>query len=292
MAISTLSITDIHKAFPSSPIMAMEEDFFIMDIAFHEGGETSLAYPCRFGGFVSMYCMSGEFNLSIGLDTYLVRRDNFAVSLPGDIVRLSRVTTEGDAKIRVMALSDRMLQQVEFDLSQAHLTFRNRVIRADIKYKVLIHRFRDIIGAVLFMKHSDSQRSLSLLLKSLTLEMAHIWERLMEAPVSSQSRGNRLTEDFVALVSQHHVEHRDLGFYAQKLGITPKYLTAAVKQASGRSAVEWISSYIMLEAKFYLKHTSADIKQIAYDLNFDSQADFYSYFKRHSGMSPTQYREE
>jgi len=233
----------------------------------------------------------GEFNLSIGMDSYRLQQDCFAVSLPGDIVSLSKEADGKSAKLRVMALSDKMLLQMEFDSAQARITYRNRVIRADLKYKVLIHRFRDIIGAVIFTKHAETSRSLGLLLKSLTIEMAHIWESLTEAPVSCDSRSNRMTEEFVSLVAQHHIEHRDLAFYASKLGITPKYLSEAIKKASGKSAVEWISNYIILEAKFYLKHTTVNIKQIAYELKFDSHAEFYSYFKRHTGLSPSKFRE-
>jgi len=286
----TLSFEDIFTHFPASPKMVQGDDFFILDVVFQEGSETRLAYPCCFGGLVSAYCIEGEFRLTIGMEDYVLRKDCFAVSLPGDIVRLVKTSTTGGAKLRVMGMSERMLMLMEFDRAQAMVTYRNRLIRADMKYKVLIHRFRDIIGAVIFMNHQETTKSLGLLLKSLTIELAHVWEDLAEAPVSSDSRGNRMTEQFVAMVARHHVEHRDLEYYARRMGVTPKYLSAAIKESSGKTAVEWISSYLLLEAKFYLKHTTMTIKQIAYDLNFDGQAEFYNYFRRKTGMSPTEYR--
>ncbi len=292
MAAKTLSIKDISDSFPSCPTIAYDDDFFILDIPMPAGYESRLSYPCRIGGLVCAYCLEGEFKLCIGMDSYIISKDCFAISLPWDIVSLSKSREDENAKLRLMAISDRMLHLMEFDYAQAQITYRNRLVRPDLKYRVLIHRFRDIIGAIIFLQHPTTSRSLGLLLKSLTIEMNHIWEDLEEAPLKSESRSSRLTEEFVSLVARHHIEQRELHFYAGKLGLTPKYLSAAVKKASGKSAVEWISNYIILEAKFYLKHTSMNVKQIAYELNFDSHAEFYSYFKRHTGLSPTEYREQ
>jgi len=290
MSIKTLSLKDIKAAFPSSPIIAQGEDFFILDIEFVMGNETFLTYPCRFGGLLCVYGMEGEFSLIIGMDSYLIQKDTFAVSLPGDIVRMKKLHPDENAKIIVMALSNEMLQQIEFDYAQAQITFRNRQIKANYKYKILIYRFKKIIDSIISVRHTDTSKSFGFILRSLTIELAHIWEKLVQVPVSNVSHVNKLTEEFISLVAKHHVEHRDLEFYARILGITPKYLTAAIKKASGTSAVEWISNYIILEAKFYLKHTKLNIKEIAYDLNFPTQVEFYSYFKRHTGISPSQYR--
>jgi len=85
-------------------------------------------------------------------------------------------------------------------------------------------------------------------------------------------------------------EHRDVGFYADKMNMTAKYMTTLVKKASGKSALQWIEDYVILEAKAQLTSTVNTIQQIAFDLNFPSQSLFGRYFKRAVSMSPSDYR--
>jgi AraC-like DNA-binding protein len=83
-----------------------------------------------------------------------------------------------------------------------------------------------------------------------------------------------------------------MAFYAEKMNLTSKYISTVVKQASGRSAVEWIEKYVLLDATTQLLSTERTIKQIAYDLNFPPQSAFGKYFVRVVGMSPVAYREK
>ena len=92
------------------------------------------------------------------------------------------------------------------------------------------------------------------------------------------------------LVQEHHQRERLIGFYADQLCITPKYLSKLVKENTGRSAGEWIESYVILEARAMLQSPNMSIQQIATALNFPNQSFFGKYFKRVTGMSPKQYR--
>jgi len=46
----------------------------------------------------------------------------------------------------------------------------------------------------------------------------------------------------------------------------------------------------LMEARYYLKHTSLSVKEIAWKLHFKNQMDFYRYFLRHAGLTPSDYR--
>ena len=83
---------------------------------------------------------------------------------------------------------------------------------------------------------------------------------------------------------------RSVGFYAGQLNLTPKYLTTIIRKTSGRTAVQWIDDYVVLEAKNLLKYSTMSIQEISYYLNFPNQSFFGKYFKNHTGMTPTAYR--
>jgi AraC-like DNA-binding protein len=81
-----------------------------------------------------------------------------------------------------------------------------------------------------------------------------------------------------------------MAFYADKLCLTPKYLSTLIKQASGRSAPDWIDDFVILEAKNLLKYTGLAIKEIVYKLHFPNQSVFFKFFKAHTGLTPSEYR--
>ena len=120
-----------------------------------------------------------------------------------------------------------------------------------------------------------------------SIELTRIWDRIADREAIARQGRNPLTGKFLALLSRFHEEHRDLEFYAELLSLTPKYLSAAVKADTGRTAPEWIAEYVLMEARYYLKYTSLPVKEIAWRLNFKNQMDFYRYYLRHAGESPT-----
>lgn len=100
----------------------------------------------------------------------------------------------------------------------------------------------------------------------------------------------QMCERFIDLVSKNFKHERDIGFYADKLCISNKYLSTLLKQNTGMTALEWIERYVVLYAKSSLSSTSMTIQQISDELGFPSQSVFGKYFKRVEGISPRAYR--
>lgn len=101
----------------------------------------------------------------------------------------------------------------------------------------------------------------------------------------------RIFERFIELVEQHHGSERQLTFYAQKLCISPKYLSHVVKEVSGRTAKQWIDNMVILEAKVLLTTSHMNIQEISHRLNFPNQSFFGRFFKKANGVSPGDYRQ-
>lgn len=290
--LENLTLAQLREALPQRPMLSHGDDFFITDINFRPGQERHLDFPCRFEGVICLYCVAGHFDLQVGLDSYDVTKDCFAVSLPEDILSFSWKDRVEHAKITLMALSEKMLREMEFDRLGALYAFRCRMVKVDARTMILIHNFQNIFRSVAGDRHADLTRSLGYLLRSMNIELTHIWDRIADRNTLSRQGKNPLTGRFIALLSRYHAEHRDMDFYASRLGLTPKYLSATVKADSGRTAPEWIAEYVLMEARYYLKYTSLSVKEIAWRLHFANQMDFYRYFQRHSGMTPSSYREQ
>ena len=97
-------------------------------------------------------------------------------------------------------------------------------------------------------------------------------------------------ESFLKTVATHYKQQRSVTFYADKLYLTPKYLSCVIKEISGKSAGEWIDEQVILAAKALLKSSNMTIQEISVELNFANQSFFGKYFKQHTGISPKAYR--
>ncbi|MHB9055649.1 MAG: helix-turn-helix domain-containing protein [Paludibacteraceae bacterium] len=104
------------------------------------------------------------------------------------------------------------------------------------------------------------------------------------------SRNEQLLLEFKTLLTKYLIEERQLAFYAEKLHITPKYLSVAVKEASGKTAVDWISDVLILESKVLLQDKQLSVAQIADRLRFSDPSYFGKFFKSKTGQSPVMYR--
>ena len=282
-----LTLTELREALQVRPMLSLGDDFFIMGLHFRPWRELHLSFPFRFEGVICLYCKEGSFDLQVGMEHYDVRKDCFAVSLPEDILSFRWRDPVRSGEITIMALSEKMLQQMEFDRLGALYAFRCRMVKVDVRTMILIHNFQNIFRSVAGDRHPDVTRSLGYLLRAMNIELTRIWDRIADREAIARQGRNPLTGKFLALLSRFHEEHRDLEFYAERLSLTPKYLSAAVKADTGRTAPEWIAEYVLMEARYYLKYTSLPVKEIAWRLNFKNQMDFYRYYLRHAGESPT-----
>ncbi|HBG41692.1 MAG TPA: AraC family transcriptional regulator [Porphyromonadaceae bacterium] len=108
---------------------------------------------------------------------------------------------------------------------------------------------------------------------------------------NANTHAEYLVKHFYRLLKNHHKEERRISFYADKLCLSPKYLTTILKKTTGKSVHEWINDAVIVSAKILLKTTAFTITEISDDLNFADASLFCRFFKQHTKMTPLQYRE-
>lgn len=92
-------------------------------------------------------------------------------------------------------------------------------------------------------------------------------------------------------LAQYFREHRDVGFYAAKVCLTPKHFSTVIRQETGHTAAWWIHRQVVSEAKNLLTmRPDLNIQAIADQLGFADQATFSRYFHRETGLYPTEFR--
>ena len=104
------------------------------------------------------------------------------------------------------------------------------------------------------------------------------------------SRQEDILRRFTALVNEYAAREHAIAFYANSLCLTPNYLGAVIREASGQTVMQWIHRYIIQQAKLQLKYSDQPIWQIAENLNFVNPSFFCKFFKHETGMTPGVFR--
>ena len=95
---------------------------------------------------------------------------------------------------------------------------------------------------------------------------------------------------FAMLVFENRETLRAVAYYADQLCISPLYLTKIIQEVNGRSARDMIADYTIIGIKTLLRNADITIKDVVRHSGFSSQSSFSRFFRKHTGMSPSEYR--
>ncbi len=260
-----------------------------------------IEYPCRFHGYMAFFCIKGEFEVEINLKKFTIRKDSMFIYTPGNIVRVTNIDPREKESVHfvVVAISEDLMSSTRFDFSKLYneslRLLESPCVVINENERGLYRKYFDLIQEVSKMRMPNMRESVTALISSIFYLMGAMWtDRLTAAKKNGgdemSTRSKIVLEDFLLLVRDYHTKERSLSFYADKLYLTPKYLSKLIKSVSGKSAHEWIDSFVILEAKNLLKYSDMSIKSIVYELNFPNQTTFYRFFKTKTGMTPSEYR--
>ena len=111
-----------------------------------------------------------------------------------------------------------------------------------------------------------------------------------ESRCDAVSGDGLLFQRFYDLLSANYDRHHDVTWYADKLCLTPKYFSTAIRRTTGKTAGEWIAIVLSLKAKSIINSSLMTVTEISDSLGFSSKAAFCRFFRRMNGMTPTEYR--
>ncbi len=260
--------------------------------------------PINFEGMAWLLCFGGRIDLEVNLQPATLRENSVLVTNPKSFIEVKDVDWNG-FDCYMLFISRNFIRDVNFDLnilgSIPKLSSGQRIeplqnIGRD--EAVLLKEYFNILNSNTKNNDSNLTKNYSksiarCMIAALTYQLIQIVSRrlpALEEEQRSRFRRSNYVPDFIELVHEYHRSQRSVAFYAEKLFISPKYLSLLIKEATGRSAAEIIDEYVILEAKNLLRFSGKNIQQISYDLNFPNQSSFGKYFKHLVGMSPSEYQ--
>lgn len=259
-----------------------------LTLATYKGGEPINCSPEKYEHAAIIVCTAGHCNLKINLENYEVEAPSLITIMPGQIVE--PVAASQNFSAIIIALSKRFIDMINLPgWQQNYLQMYNHPAQPLDESQVNAMRF---FFTVLHHAASDEDNPFRLQVIENMIRVFYYGgvSRMKQHDTNTSTFKNGIVERFMNLVREHYREERLIGFYADKLCITPKYLSKVVKEHTGRSAGEWIERHVILEARAMLQSSDMTIQQISSSLNFPNQSFFGKYFKRATGLSPKQYR--
>lgn len=253
-------------------------------------------FPYRIDAFVIGVCTEGEATGLLNLQEFRLCKDTMFLFGPKSILQ---TRSSGDFKAHAIAISSDFLRSICLDLKHIlplMLQFAAHPCLELPHEKCLsLRKFISLIEHELEEPETDfTDEIIGGLITTTIYKVGDILAQyLVEHPEVENPPHTRAEEyfrQFTDLLGKHYLRERSVGFYARQLCVTPKYLTTLIKRVSGKSVSEWIDHFVILEAKMLLKYSDKSIQEIAYCLNFPNQSFFGSYFKRNTGLSPSQYK--
>lgn len=290
----------IKQMIPSGISLGIGDDFFITRLQ-EKPEYRYLRYPFRVDCYLAAYCVEGTVDCTINLTEYHLTTGTLLLITPGNIVKITEPENiDQRLKLTLICASTSFISGIGINpskfLIEAIDVLRDPCIHLSHDETEMLHKYVNLALDITKTNPQFVKESVSGLVASVFYQFAGFLadskiRQDMETPQRT-TRQRQMLEQFIKLAITDHAREHLVGYYADKMCVTPKYLSKIVKETSGRSVPEWLNELLILDAKNMLRHSNMSIKEISAVLNFPSQSFFFRFFKNHTGLTPTQYREE
>ncbi len=236
-------------------------------------------------------CLAGEGYVTINEHKYPLSARTMCVAFPGTIIQEFK-RGEGFESYTLRIDTD-FLRELNFPAaSSVHMMMRENpcMVLSEEQLESILQVCRLMHERDSRTDHPYHEQINAQMLTLLCYELAGVYARDIPVMREPCSRQDVIFRKFLSLLATDITISREVQYYADKLGITPKYLTIVTRQMSDRSAATWITHSVILNAKALLSTTQLSVLQVASRLNFPNPSFFGQYFLRHTGMTPREFR--
>jgi AraC family transcriptional regulator, transcriptional activator of pobA len=283
-------INDFLKSIPSD-YETKNPNFFCLRLKENQGSISNYKPPFRKDFyFIALVSNAGKTKITYD-NTNVTKLNSFLVfQSPGLIYSFYR---DNSAKGYLIYFKKECLSFFKPDFEKEFPFFNilhtNFFKLNETKFKEFLPYFEEVFTS--YENASDNQHKvasikfLALLyqLKEFTFAFKQ-WEEGFTTPQQI------LLQKYIQLLNNFYIEKRTLEDYAVMLNVTPNHLSQSVKSASGKNALSYINERLLSEAKSLIQFTDFDIAEIAYQLNFSDPANFGKFFKKHTDLTPLEFR--
>lgn len=258
-------------------------------------GETLFSHA-RLNALALFLVLEGEADLTVDHMPYKLIKGSFLTLMPSHTLRMIHV--DEDFRGYLIAVSSSFMNDYGLFRQKNTSMLRYMEIRKNpcvvfepSEAEVVRDQMLLVRSKIRQKDHYFYKEIMQNALAGLMLELGNIFSAKKEFTASpALSRKEDLLEQFLKLLFENCREQHGVAYYAERLFITPQYLSLILKTLTGKSANKWIDDALIMEARVLLKAPQATVQQVADLLHFSDQSTFGKFFKKHMGVSPMEYR--
>ena len=250
----------------------------------------------RFNALQLTLITEGNATLTIDYRPFKVHRNNLFIILPTHTIVPSQISNDSKS-ISILATKEigDMFNRVprSYQAMTNYMEVKNNPVieLTDSETAIIKSKIEHVREKI---KMEDNPFKEEMILNSfvgLMLEIGYIFSKNKDIIIKpALTRKEELFEKFLQLLFNQCKEQHDVVYYADKLCITPQYLSLILKELSGKTTNVWIDEALIMESKILLKAPNTSVQEVADALRFSNQSTFGKFFKKHVGISPLEYR--
>jgi len=271
--------------------LAADSEPFIVD---ESSLDLILDRPQRLAAGVILLCLSGKADIMVDMNQCSLTAGMQAILFPNEICMLTGRTE--DFNVLFFSFSYPIFKEASYRIAADYFGFLKE------NFCVLLpqHGFNMNVDTLRIAKelYHDTENRFreKMIINVLQNYLFDSYDKISrfhsQVEIRESDRKNKLFKQFVNLIHKHCTHIREVGFYANELSISSRYLSTIARKNDKRSAKAFIDDCVTQEIKLLLHSTDLSIQEIADKLNFPDQSYLGRFFKRQTGMSPKEYRKQ
>jgi AraC-like DNA-binding protein len=273
----------------------LPQEFEIVDLAtLYKDFKDTLTTTHRTGFYHIIWFQQGSPTHLVDFNPIKIK-GNTLLFLNKDIVQRFDDTTKFEGKAILFTDSFYCKTETDTKFLQNSILFNDLFSVSQIQVDSQLKLFADLLHQMTEELQNTKDNSQADILQNLLHNFLLYSERERRKQNFAEiKRGADLdyTMLFKDLLETSYKSQKQVNYYAKQIIITEKRLNQATTKVLGKTPKEIIDQRIILEAKRILAHTTESVKEIGYHLGFDEPTNFIKYFKKHSKLTPTEFREK
>ncbi|MCW1961117.1 AraC family transcriptional regulator [Chryseobacterium viscerum] len=249
--------------------------------------------PFRMDYYALCICTAGEINIEIDRQKYKVDANSFLMAAPSTIVKFGKTSNNFTMKLLFFD-KNFLIKNISnpFIIEKMNLFSKGSysIVKTTSKNSSLLQNILDDLDKKSKKQGKFTEEIIRTIIFHLLLETAEIMEQENSTNPGKEDGKKDLYLKFSKLIRENITRERTVQFYADQLYVSNKYLIEIIKKASGKTPHEVIDEALLKEAYVMLGNPDMTISEVAFELQFNSASAFGRFFKKHTALSPSEYR--
>lgn len=256
--------------------------------------DINLAESIQMEIYVVVLCLQGKASMCINGTPYIAYKNDVFICTPNNL--LDDCLLSVDFKCHCIGVSpdyvQRILPMADNTWDMKILFEKNPLFSLQAQEAVTFCQYYDILCSKVALPSYVQKKVIDALMLAFIYDMQIVMNRVIQITPRPFNSGEYLFKSFIDLLSASYPKKRNVSYYADRLNVTPKYLSTVCKKIGGQTASKMIDQYVLKDIEYLMKHSSKTIKMISVELDFPDISFFGKYVKKYFGVSPKVLREK